>query len=156
MNPSPRPTRRKVKVERKIAADIVEIQQLLAHYAVNMTKDDVQKAIEVFSPDATFSSFGHTRGLADFVLSTENAPKGIFITGPAAVTIDGDVARGEQPMCFVDQKTHESLIGWYTDTFSRTDKGWRVQSRQLTFLRRSGTRDAGQPTNTITGGPPTS
>ncbi len=135
------------------ASDIIEIQQLLAHYALNMTKDDVDKAIEAFAPDATFSSFNHTRGLTDFVLSTKNAPKGIFITGPAAVTVDGDVARGEQPMCFIDQKTHDSLIGWYTDTFCRTEDGWRVQTRRLTFLRRNGTRDAGQPTNTVTGEP---
>ena len=135
------------------ASDVVEIQQLLAHYAVNMTKDDVDKAVEVFAPDATFSSFGHTRGLADFVLSTKNAAAGIFITGPAAITVDGDTARGEQPMCFVDQKTHDTLIGWYTDTFRRTGEGWRVQTRQLTFLRRSGARDGGQPTNTVTGEP---
>ncbi|HEY6532276.1 MAG TPA: nuclear transport factor 2 family protein [Acidimicrobiales bacterium] len=135
------------------ASDIIEIQQLLAHYAVNMTKDDVDTAIEVFAPDATFSSFGHTRGLADFVLSTKNAPKGIFITGPAAITVDGDEASGEQPMSFVDQSTHDMLLGWYTDTFRRTGDGWRVQSRQLTFLRRSGSRDAGEPTNTVTGEP---
>jgi hypothetical protein len=130
------------------ASDIVEIQQLLAHYAVNMTKDDVDRAIEVFAPDATFSSFGHTRGLADFVLSTKNAPKGIFITGPAAITVDGDEASGEQPMSFVNQVTHEMLLGWYTDTFRRTGDGWRVQTR-----RRSGSRDAGEPTNTVTGEP---
>lgn len=135
------------------ASDIVEIQQLLAHYAVNMTKDDVDRAIEVFAPDATFSSFGHTRGLADFVLSTKNAPKGIFITGPAAITVDGDGASGEQPMSFVNQVTHEMLLGWYTDTFRRTGDGWRVQTRQMTFLRRSGSRDAGEPTNTVTGEP---
>ena len=133
------------------ASDIVEIQQLLARYALSMTKDDVDSAIEVFTPDATFSSFGHTRGLADFVLSTKNAPKGIFVTGPAAITVEGDEAHGEQPMTFVDQTTHDMLLGWYTDTFRRTDDGWRVTTRQLTFLRRSGSRNAGEPTNTVTG-----
>jgi hypothetical protein len=144
---------REVPVDPSTAADVVEIQQLLAHYALSMTKDDVGAAVEVFAPDATFTSFGHTRGLADFVRSTERAPKGIFVTGPAVVTVDGDEARGEQPMTFIDQTSHDMLLGWYTDTFCRTPEGWRVQSRQMTFLRRSGSRDAGRPTNTVTGEP---
>jgi hypothetical protein len=135
------------------ATDIVEIQQLLAHYAVNMTKDDIDAAIQVFAPDATFSSFGHTRGLADFVLSTKNGKKGAFITGPAAIVVDGDEATGEQPICIVEQSTHDTLIGWYTDTYRRTAEGWRILSRSMTFLRRSGARDAGTPTNTVTGEP---
>jgi hypothetical protein len=135
------------------ATDIVEIQQLLAHYAVNMTKDDIDAAIQVFAPDASFSSFGHTRGLADFVLSTKNGKKGAFITGPAAIVVDGDEATGEQPICIVEQSTHDTLIGWYTDTYRRTAEGWRILSRSMTFLRRSGARDAGTPTNTVTGEP---
>jgi hypothetical protein len=140
-------------VDQSTSADIVEIQQLLAHYAVNMTKDDIPAAIEVFSPDATFSSFGHTRGLDDFVLSTKNGRKGAFITGPAAIVVDGDAATGDQPVSIVEQSSHDLLIGWYSDTYRRTDEGWRITSRSLTFLRRSGARDAGTPTNTVTGEP---
>ena len=135
------------------SADIVEIQQLLAHYAVNMTKDDVHAAIEGFASDATFSSFGHTRGLDDFVLSTKNGKKSAFITGPAAIVVDGDTATGEQPVCIVEQTTHSTLIAWYSDTFRRTPGGWRIQTRSMTFLRRSGAQDAGTPGNTVTGGP---
>lgn len=140
-------------MDQSTSTDIVEIQQLLARYAVNMTKDDIPAAIEVFSPDATFSSFGHTRGLDDFVLSTKNGRKGAFITGPAAIVVDGDEATGEQPVSIVEQSSHDLLIGWYSDTYRRSDKGWRITSRALTFLRRSGARDAGTPTNTVTGEP---
>jgi hypothetical protein len=35
-------------------------------------------------------------------------------------------------------------IGWYTDTYRRTEKGWRLQTRFMTFLRRSGERDSGK------------
>jgi hypothetical protein len=138
-------------VDAATAADVVEIQQLLAHYATSMTKDDVDAAIEVFTPDGTFSSFGHTRGLADFVLSTRNGPKGAFVTGPAAITVDGDDAQGEQPVAIVEQTTHTMWLGWYTDAYRRTADGWRIRSRQLTFLRRNGSRDAGEPTDTVTG-----
>ena len=36
-------------------------------------------------------------------------------------------------------------IGYYNDTYRRTDKGWRLATRSMTFLRRSGARDAGRP-----------
>jgi hypothetical protein len=35
-------------------------------------------------------------------------------------------------------------IGWYTDTYRKTDHGWRLQTRSMTFLRRSGARDSGK------------
>jgi hypothetical protein len=36
-------------------------------------------------------------------------------------------------------------IGWYTDTYRRTEKGWRLQTRSMTFQRRNGARDSGKP-----------
>jgi hypothetical protein len=36
-------------------------------------------------------------------------------------------------------------IGWYTDTYCRTEQGWRLRTRSMTFLRRSGERDSGKP-----------
>jgi hypothetical protein len=35
-------------------------------------------------------------------------------------------------------------IGWYSDTYRRTPSGWRLHTRQMTFLRRSGARDSGK------------
>ena len=46
--------------------DVIEIEQLLARYAVAMTKDDVEAVVEVFTPDGTYSAFGDTYALADF------------------------------------------------------------------------------------------
>ena len=36
-------------------------------------------------------------------------------------------------------------VGYYTDTYRRTDAGWRLATRSMTFLRRSGDRDSGRP-----------
>ena len=58
--------------------------------------------------------------------------------------LDADTGRGEQPLCFVDQTNHAMRIGWYTDTYRRTPDGWRVQTRSMTFLRQSGSRDSGR------------
>ena len=64
-------------------ADIIELEQLLARYAVGMTKDDIEAVIEVFTPDGTYSAFGDTYTLADFPTLVAAAPKGLFLVGPA-------------------------------------------------------------------------
>ena len=47
-------------------------------------------------------------------------------------------------------------IGYYTDTYRRTADGWRLQTRAMTFLRKSGARDSGRahdPTRPQPGAP---
>jgi SnoaL-like domain len=126
-------------------ADVIEIEQLLARYAVGMTKDDVDTVMGVFTSDGTYNAFGETYRLEDFPALVAAAPKGVFLTGTPALVLDGDTGTGEQPLCFVDQTTHAMRIGYYTDTYRRTDDGWRLQTRSMTFLRRSGARDSGRP-----------
>ncbi len=131
-------------MEHPPAGDVVELQQLLARYAVGMTKDDVDSVMEVFTPDGTYSAFGDTYPLADFPTLVAAAPKGLFLVGPPALTLDGDTGSGRQPLCFVEQATHAMRIGYYTDTYRRTSEGWRLETRSMTFLRKSGARDAGR------------
>ncbi|MFV2178868.1 nuclear transport factor 2 family protein [Actinomadura sp. LOL_016] len=125
--------------------DHVEIQQLLARYAVTITQGDIDGLLRVFTPDGTYSAFGDTYRLDEFPELVEAAPKGLFLTGTAAVDIDGDTATGTQPLCFVDQSTHEMRIGYYKDTYARTGDGWRLRTRAMTFIRRSGAHDSGRP-----------
>jgi hypothetical protein len=125
-------------------ADVIEIEQLLARYAVGMSKDDIEAVIDVFTPDGTYSAFGDTYTLADFPSLVAAAPKGLFMTGTPALDLDGDEGTGEQPLCFVDQTNHDMRIGWYTDTYRRTAAGWRLRTRSMTFLRRSGAQDSGK------------
>lgn len=125
-------------------ADVAEIEQLLARYAVGMTTDDIDAVIEVFTPDGTYSAFGATYALGDFPTLVAAAPKGLFLTGTPVVELDGDQGSGSQTLCFVDQMTHDMRIGWYTDSYRRTEHGWRLQTRAMTFLRRNGARDSGK------------
>lgn len=128
-------------------ADIIELEQLLAAYALGMTKDDVEAVMEVFTPDGTYSAFGDTYALADFPRLVAAAPKGLFMVGPATFDLDVEAGTGtgEQTLCFVDQTDHTAMrIGWYSDTYRRTDRGWRLATRSMTFLRRSGGRDSGR------------
>jgi hypothetical protein len=125
--------------------DIIEIEQLLARYAVALTQNDVDTVVrDVFTADGTYRAFGATYELPDFPALVEAAPKGLFMTGPPLLDIDGDTGTGQQPLLFVDQTSHQMRMGWYTDRYVRTRDGWRLQARSMTFLRRSGERDAGK------------
>ena len=125
--------------------DLVEINQLLARYAVNMTKNDVEGVVSVFTPDGTYSAFGDAFPLDRFPELVAAAPKGLFMTGTALIDIDGDTATGTQPLCFVEHSTHDMRIGYYNDTYVRTEGGWRLKTRAMTFIRRSGDHDSGRP-----------
>jgi hypothetical protein len=127
-------------------ADITEIQQLLARYATAMTRDDIDAVVDVFTPDGTYSAFGDTYALEDFPALVAAAPKGLFLTGTPVLELDCEAGTGtgQQTLCFVGQTDHEMRIGYYTDTYRRTTQGWRLQTRAMTFLRRSGARDAGK------------
>lgn len=125
--------------------DVIEIEQLLAKYSVAMTRSDVDTVTrEVFAAGGTYTAFGSTYRLVDLRALVDAAPKGLFLTGTPLLALDGDTGTGEQPLLFVDQATHDMRMGWYTDSYVRTSEGWRLKSRSMTFLRRSGARDTGK------------
>ncbi|MGW5377920.1 nuclear transport factor 2 family protein [Nocardia sp. NPDC003999] len=125
--------------------DLLEIQQVLARYAVTITKGDIEGLLAVFTPDGTYSAFGDTYALDLFPELVAAAPKGLFLTGTPVLDIDGDTATGTQPLCFVEHSTHDMRIGYYTDTLERTADGWRLKTRRMTFIRRNGDHDSGIP-----------
>jgi hypothetical protein len=132
--------------DRRIS-DLVEIQQLLAKYAVTITQGDIDGLVSVFTPDGTYSAFGETYTLDRFPVLVDAAPKGLFMTGTALVDlVDGaDTASGTQPLCFIEHSKHDMRIGYYNDTYVRTDDGWRLRTRAMTFIRRNGDHDHGRP-----------
>ena len=95
--------------------DLVEIQQLLAKYAVTITQGDIEGLVAVFTPDGTYSAFGDTYTLDRFPVLVDAAPKGLFMTGTALVDlVDGaDAATGTQPLCFIEHSKHDMRIGYY-------------------------------------------
>ena len=84
--------------------------------------------------------------MSSAALMVAAAPKGLFLTGTPAVEFTGeDTATGTQPLCFIDHSTHDMRIGYYKDTYLRTDAGWRLRTRAMTFIRRSGEHNSGIP-----------
>ncbi|CAJ1499558.1 nuclear transport factor 2 family protein [[Mycobacterium] burgundiense] len=127
--------------------DLIEIQQVLAKYAVTITQGDIEGLISVFTPDGTYSAFGETYTLSRFPVLVDAAPKGLFMTGTALVDLveGADTASGTQPLCFIEHSKHDMRIGYYRDTYVRTAEGWRLQTRAMTFIRRNGDHDHGRP-----------
>ena len=126
--------------------DATEISQLCAVYAVKMTQGDVQHILDhVLTDDGSYSAFGETYNREDWPALVEAAPSGLFLTGEPAIEVDGDTGTGEVPLMFVDQTNHRMRIGWYTDTYVRTNDGWRLRTRKMTFLRKHGGADSGNP-----------
>jgi len=77
-----------------------------------MTKDDVEAVMEVFTPDGTYSAFGDTYPLADFPhLGGGRSQGACSWVGLPVLELDGDQGTGQQPLCFVDQRTHDMRIG---------------------------------------------
>jgi hypothetical protein len=127
--------------------DIIEMEQLLATYAVAMTSGDVETVQACFAPDGWYSAFGDVYELKDYPKLIEAAPKGVFMTGTPELHLDvaAGTGSGRQTLLFVDQTNHHMRMGWYTDSYRRTEQGWRIATRSMTFLRRNGSRDAGRP-----------
>ncbi|MHA3020314.1 nuclear transport factor 2 family protein [Mycobacterium sp. BMJ-28] len=128
--------------------DLIDIQQVLAKYAVTITQGDIEGLVSVFTPDGTYSAFGETYALERFPVLVDAAPKGLFMTGTALIEFDDDPrssATGTQPLCFIEHSAHDMRIGYYRDTYLRTDAGWRIKTRAMTFIRRSGAHDHGKP-----------
>ncbi|WNM31914.1 nuclear transport factor 2 family protein [Streptomyces sp. Li-HN-5-11] len=125
--------------------DLVEIEQLLARYAVAMTRGDVEEVLTVFTADGNYSAFGDTYPLDEFPALIAAAPKGLFLVGTPVIELAGDSATGTQPLCFVEHSEHRMRIGYYNDTYTRTAEGWRLRTRAMTFIRRSGDHDSGRP-----------
>jgi hypothetical protein len=125
--------------------DLVEIQQLLARYAVTITQQDIDGLVNVFTPDGSYSAFGETYSLDRFPVLVDAAPKGLFMTATPVIELNGDSATGTQPLCFIDHASHDMRIGYYNDTYVRTADGWRLKTRAMMFIRRSGAHDSGRP-----------
>jgi hypothetical protein len=91
--------------------DAVELGQLCASFALNMTKGDVHHIMEnVFTADGTYSAFGETYGLGDWPELVAAAPKGLFLTGEPVLKVNGDSGSGEVPLLFIDLSAHGARL----------------------------------------------
>jgi hypothetical protein len=74
------------------------------------------------------------------------APQGLYFTGTPLVTFTGEeTATGVTTLIFIDHQTHDFRMGYYNDSYQRTEQGWRLRTRSMTFIRRNGEHNSGRP-----------
>ena len=114
---------------------------------MTITQGDIEGVIGVFTPDGTYSAFGDVYPAHGVPALVAAAPKGLFLTGTPAVEFTGaDTATGTQPLCFIDHTTHDMRIGLLPGHATCAPRqGWRLRTRAMTFIRRSGEHNSGIP-----------
>jgi 3-phenylpropionate/cinnamic acid dioxygenase small subunit len=125
------------------ADDHAEIRNLLARYCLLLDHDDVEGWVALFTPDATYRAYGHTfAGHDGLRRMLAGAPGGLHLGGPPVIDlVDGDRARVQQNLLFIDRTTGESRGAVYDDELVRTEEGWRIGSRRCRFIVADGLSD---------------
>jgi ketosteroid isomerase-like protein len=125
-------------------ADVVAIQQLIAHYPVAVDSGDFDRLDDLFTPDATidYSAFGGPSGTPAEVKRFLRDSLPLFrrtqhLMGLPAIEVSGDRATARTPCSNPmvldngDGTSSVMLIGlWYDDEFVRSADGWRFSARR--------------------------
>lgn len=122
--------------------DDVAIRDLLARYCLYLDRDDVESWVVLFTADATYAVYGRIfSGHDGLRRMLSGAPRGLHLGGPPVIEVDGDRARTQQNLLFVDSANGESRGAVYDDELVRTAHGWRIASRRCRFITADGLRD---------------
>jgi len=128
---------------RTFADDYAEISNLVARYCLLLDLDDVDQWLELFVPDATYQVYGRTfEGHDGLRRMMSGAPGGLHLGGPPVVNrIEGDQARTQQNLLFIERTSGEMRKAVYEDELVRTADGWRIASRRCRFIVAEGLAD---------------
>ena len=91
-------------------ADLVEIHELCSRYMAWASQYQVDRWLELFTPDGEYRAFGTKYPVDKMAELLAAAPRGQFIGNMPVVEFDGDRATGMQHFVFIDQKTHACLL----------------------------------------------
>jgi len=124
-------------------ADDAAIRNLLARYCLLLDQDDVDAWVQLFTPDGTYTVYGHTfAGPEGLRRMLAGAPGGLHLGGPPAVeAVDADHARAQQNLLFIERGTDAMRQALYDDELVRTADGWRIASRRCRFFTAAGLAD---------------
>jgi hypothetical protein len=118
------------------------VGDLLARYCLHLDRDEHEEWLSLFLPEATYEVYGHTfAGHDGLRRMLAGAPGGLHLGGPPVIRIEGDRARTEQNLLFVDAATGSSRSAVYDDDLERTDQGWRFARRRCRFITATGLSD---------------
>jgi enoyl-CoA hydratase/carnithine racemase len=119
-------------------ADRQEIEDLLSAYCLALDVDDVEGALELFTEDAEFTTYGRVFDLRRIRRMFETAPKGMHLTGRSLIrpSPEGATVRSHLVFYPADRGAHRLAI--YDDVIVRADGRWRFRSRDVRFMAADG------------------
>lgn len=131
------------------AADVVELNQLAFRYAAGVDRCDTQLFTSCFTDEARLrgyeagseTPFVDLSGHAQLALIPETM-RGQYRSTTHMMTnhfveIDGDTATGEvlcmARHCLPDGSASLNVVIRYFDCYARTERGWRIEAREIRF-----------------------
>jgi SnoaL-like domain len=120
-------------------ADIAEIQDLLALYALGLDVQDFDLVVGLFAPDGAFRVHhrefaGHERLRTFF----SNAPAGLHLCGRATVTPTARGATVRSQLVFFPADRVPRRMAIYDDEVALAGGRWRFRSRECRFMTPDG------------------
>jgi uncharacterized protein (TIGR02246 family) len=123
--------------------DDAAIRNLIARYCLTLDHDDVDGWVALFTPDATYTVYGHTfSGHQGLRRMLSGAPGGLHLGGPPVIDFDDDThARAQHNLLFIERTGADQRCAVYDEELVRTDDGWRIASVRCRFIVADGLRD---------------
>ncbi|HEX4016207.1 MAG TPA: nuclear transport factor 2 family protein [Frankiaceae bacterium] len=125
-----------------MTSDREQIDDLLTDYAIALDLDDIEAAVQLFTPDGGFEVYGRRfAGWDDLRAMMTAAPRGMHLAGRAQITVDGDRATVRSQLVFIEAAMTETRMAIYDDVVVKADGCWRFQTRRCRFLTPDGLSD---------------
>ncbi len=125
-----------------MTADHEEIEALLTAYALALDVDDVEAAVQLFTPDGGFEVYGRRFAGHDGLRAMMTAaPKGMHLAGRAYIEVAGDAASIRSQLIFIEAALTETRLAIYDDRAVKVNGRWRFETRRCRFITPDGLSD---------------
>lgn len=132
----------------EIAADKLEIAELVHEYARLVRREEYEGLAALFVPEGTFEvrrghpdrpefepqqRFDTPGDLVAYLVSMRGKPHPVPLIHNLIVRVEGDAAHASSSMTARVYGTDHSVAGEYLDRFTRSPEGWRFAARTYTI-----------------------
>lgn len=125
-----------------MTSDREQIEELLTAYAIALDLDDIERCVQLFTPDGGFEVYGRRFAGGDGLRAMMTAaPRGMHLAGRAQIAVDGDTAGVRSQLVFIEASMAETRLAIYDDALVRLDGHWRFETRRCRFLTPDGLSD---------------
>ena len=115
------------------------IDDLLANYVLALDIDDVEAAVNLFTPDGEFATYGRVFAGHDQIRRMfAGAPRGLHLAGRSITVSSPDGARVRQQLVFFPADGSPHRLAIYDDAAVEVAGRWLFRRRECRFINRQG------------------